>query len=159
MPAIYERECNKCDFTLPRGWGGCMYVVDGGGNRVVCRHPLERSTVELVLKKSNPEIVPHWKSYYWITFGFRNVFEVAWAKFRGQPEPINIRKMVEERTGFESYCVCQSCLQQFKIDLERDQRICPQCESVNVSNISEMVGRVCPSCGEGRITENRVGVS
>lgn len=49
MPAIYTYRCNQCDFRLPFGWGGIMYVSDDEGKRIVCRHPGEMMQVRMVL--------------------------------------------------------------------------------------------------------------
>ncbi len=142
MPRINDYKCNKCDLKLPTGWGYSFYVEDDKGNRIVCPHPAEASTVEKVLgKKPSPELV-------------------------------------QERTGFNSYCVCLDCLHQFKADLgifsryhteylainweqnkevyrweARDKRECPKCKSKNVKRVLEMVGQACPKCKEGVIEE------
>jgi len=34
MPKINEYKCNKCDFTLERGWGYRFYVEDDKGERI-----------------------------------------------------------------------------------------------------------------------------
>lgn len=46
---IYSYECSHCDFKLPSGWGGIMYVADAKGKRIICRHPGEMYQVYMVL--------------------------------------------------------------------------------------------------------------
>lgn len=86
-------------------------------------------------------------------------------------------ELVRQRTGFDSFCVCQDCLHQFTADLgkpegywspyelwleandlarpkrEKDKRECPNCNSNNVKTELEMVGQTCPKCKEGVIEE------
>ncbi len=68
------------------------------------------------------------------------------------------RELVQERTGFLSDAVCQSCLAQFGIDLERDRRRCSQCGSDNVATIEEAVGKRCPKCRKGTIEQIDTGI-
>jgi hypothetical protein len=85
------------------------------------------------------------------------------------------QKLIEARTGYNSYCVCQSCLQQFALDIgddekvwswrryyakegygalrRRDKRKCPYCKSKDVKTVMELVGQPCPKCKEGTIQE------
>lgn len=159
MPSISEYKCDMCEFFLPRGWGGYMYVIDKHGERIVCPHPLEYHVVERILKESNPEIIPEWKSHYWLTYGIRIKFRILKSKILHQTEPLNIRKLIKERTGFDEYVVCHNCLDQFKLDLKRDQRICSRCDSTHISTAREIIGKPCPQCNKGKITEKRVGIS
>lgn len=169
MPPINDYACLKCWFTLPRGWGGHMYVEDDEGRRIACGHPGEYHTVEQVLGKNAS------------------------------------RKLVKERTGFNSYCVCLDCLYQFEADLrdeianpwrsdydapdedtfliglskllavnekcvpsevwkeiskewKKDERKCPQCGSSNVKTVFELIGNPCPKCKEGTIEEIETGI-
>src|SRR5215469_12969545 len=48
MPLISTIKCDQCNLRLPTGAGGYMYVLDSAGNRIVCPHPLEASTIERV---------------------------------------------------------------------------------------------------------------
>lgn len=78
------------------------------------------------------------------------------------------------RTGFNSYCVCQDCHSQFELDLgsaetanhwrayynsfqKKDERICPKCNSINVITVFEAIGKECPKCNEGTIMEIETG--
>ena len=117
-----------------------MYVEDDAGNRIVCPHPEETSTVFHVLGK------------------------------HASPEKIRVR------TGFNSYCVCLSCKEQFELDLgdeeqsesswrffygataRKDKRMCPHCASQDVKTVIELVGNPCPECKEGVIEEIETGL-
>lgn len=83
------------------------------------------------------------------------------------------KELIAERTGFNSHCICQSCLQQFELDIgddekakswryyypimgfggiiRRDERKCPYCNSYDVKTVLELVGQTCPKCKEGVI--------
>ena len=142
MPPIYEHHCDTCEFTMPSGWGGYMYVqakicatcgeliheiedfcvgcgartetVDTAGyERITCTHPLEHKEVERVLG-ANPS-----------------------------------EEKRNNRTGFNSHCVCRDCLSQCELDVERDKRQCPDCESPRVRTLDELVDEPCPNCEEG----------
>ena len=74
-------------------------------------------------------------------------------------------KLRDERTGFNSYCICLDCLKQFEADLEikkngtsKDPRECPKCKSPNISTLKELVGQLCPKCKKGRIIEKFTGL-
>lgn len=45
---IFALKCDRCDFQVRPTGGGYMYVLDAGGNQVICPHPLEFDTVERV---------------------------------------------------------------------------------------------------------------
>ncbi len=49
MPRIYAYHCNKCEFHLPSGWGGIMYVSNDKGERIACVHPMEEKIIDSVL--------------------------------------------------------------------------------------------------------------
>jgi len=55
VPHIRDYRCDTCEFSLPSGWGGFMYVVDDDGERVTCPHPGEQFTVERVLGEDADE--------------------------------------------------------------------------------------------------------
>ena len=141
MPRINEYKCNKCGFTLEKGWGYRFYVEDDNGKRTDCHHPMERRYVAEVL---------------------------------GKNKNLSL-ELVRERTGFNSFCVCLDCLNQFKADLgqdgwspyelylehhhlprpkqAKDKRECPNCRPKKVKTELELVGEVCPKCKEGVIEE------
>jgi hypothetical protein len=57
------------------------------------------------------------------------------------------------RLGYLSDCVCKTCIHQFTIDLDRDVKQCPQCQSMQVASARGAVGGPCPSCKTGTIRE------
>lgn len=138
MPHIFEHKCNKCDLSLPTGWGYQFYVANDKGERIICLHPSERPAAE---------------------------------EFLGQEPSL---RLVFERTGFMSECICRDCLHQFRADFgstcyywhpyqmrvgfkhhlltkARDKRGCPKCESTKVGTTLEVVGRRCPKCNQGMV--------
>ncbi|OGF61374.1 MAG: hypothetical protein A2Y62_05735 [Candidatus Fischerbacteria bacterium RBG_13_37_8] len=80
-------------------------------------------------------------------------------------------ELIEERIGYNSYCVCLDCLKQFELDIgneednfdseryfyglvkKKDERKCPHCKSHNVKTSLELVGKKCPKCKEGTFRE------
>jgi len=121
MPPIRDYHCDTCDFSLPSGWGGYVYVVDDEGERVTCRHPGEQFTIDRVLGEDTDEATR------------------------------------EERTGFNSHCVCRDCLAQFELDVERDPVRCPDCDSGTVETANGIVGGQCPRCETGTVVETFTG--
>lgn len=84
------------------------------------------------------------------------------------------REVIEARMGFNSDCVCLSCLRQFELDIgddekaeslrysyratmRRDERRCPHCKSPNVKTVFELIGKPCPKCNKGTIKEIYTG--
>jgi hypothetical protein len=63
-----------------------------------------------------------------------------------------------ERTGFNSDCFCMDCLSQFRLDLDRDERTCNKCGSINVVSTKESVGKPCPQCKKGVIRAVDTGI-
>jgi len=58
------------------------------------------------------------------------------------------------RVGYLSDCVCLECTHQFSVDLDRNVKQCPQCESLRVMSARGAVGQLCPSCGNGKILQS-----
>jgi hypothetical protein len=67
-------------------------------------------------------------------------------------------ELIQERTGFNSDCVCLECLTQFNLDLDRDPRICIKCRSGNVRTLNELIDQQCPKCKKGMIREIDTGI-
>jgi DNA-directed RNA polymerase subunit RPC12/RpoP len=65
--------------------------------------------------------------------------------------------MREARTGFNSDCLCLDCLHQFQMDTKWDERVCPECNSVEIMTTRELIGKNCPRCKEGIIVEIDTG--
>ena len=80
-----------------------------------------------------------------------------------------------ERTGFNSYCICLDCHRQFELDIgddekaesswryfhgairKRDERLCLNCNSANVKTVLELIGGQCPVCRKGTVEEISTG--
>jgi len=60
--------------------------------------------------------------------------------------------------GVFSDCVCTDCLEQFRLDWNRDERKCPACNGPNVSAVEDLVGEKCPKCSRGRIIRESTGL-
>jgi hypothetical protein len=67
-------------------------------------------------------------------------------------------ELIREMTGHNSDCLCLSCLSQFEMDVDKEQRSCPGCQSNQVSAVRELVGGVCPKCKAGTIVEEDTGI-
>lgn len=46
-------------------------------------------------------------------------------------------------------CLCFDCASKFSLDVERDIKRCPNCESYNVRTFRASIAAECPSCHEG----------
>lgn len=114
MPPIWRLHCNKCDFEMPTGWGGCMYAQDETGHRILCRHPGEHSAVRRITGLSVSDAIDQGK------------------------------------VGFESDCICLSCLEKTRLDIEKDSRLCPACSNGIVVSAIELIDKKCPKCGTGK---------
>lgn len=64
---------------------------------------------------------------------------------------------IDERTGFNYYCVCVDCSTLFEKDPQRDTLVCPACQSRAVTLMTELVGSPCPACGEGTFIREDTG--
>lgn len=143
MPKLSMYECDSCKGLFHHGWGGHDYVIAENGERIVCPHPQEYQTIKKVLDLDNEEKFP--KPKFW------------WSKKKKTALRESIDKFVKERTGFHSFCVCLDCKTGNDLDLKKDKRICPMCNSANIKSILELVGDVCPVCGNGNIIERDTG--
>jgi predicted RNA-binding Zn-ribbon protein involved in translation (DUF1610 family) len=137
MPKIDKFECDKCGFRLPMGEGGYQYVTNDAGEKVVCQHPCEDLIVAQVLGFYVPEE------------------GVAATK-----PPISLeefKRLRRERIGWNLHCVCLDCLGQFDLDLMKEERVCPKCQSKEVKAEEEMVSQTCPKCKTGIIKREWTG--
>jgi hypothetical protein len=69
------------------------------------------------------------------------------------------QELIDKRTGFNSHCVCSECLEQFELDLDTDQHVCPACNSRDVKSTRELVGSNCPKCPQGKIAEEPLAIA
>ncbi len=114
-----------------------MYVKDDEDKKVICRHPVESYAIAKTLKISEHD------ARAWLMGAYNKIPE------RIIPE--ETIKLINERTGFDSDCLCSDCLSQFRIDVKKEEKKCPRCSSLNVKTQEEMINQPCPKCKEGRI--------
>jgi len=134
MPNINEYKCNKCEFSMPHGWGVYFYVVNDKGGRIVCGHPGEAEMVFEVLGKPVSSNVIRERTGFNSACVCLDCLHQFAADF-GE----------SSWTPFE----CVRTIPRFKRGI--DKRECPECSSANVKTVLEMVGKVCPKCTEGII--------
>lgn len=146
MPPIYRIVCDACGEQYGRGWGFIMYVADDCGDRIICPHPGEKFTIAHVLELSERE-------RDWMWFGFP-----WWMKAFRARRVKEIENLVKERVGTLSSCVCCNCCETFELDLVRDERKCPACDSNDVLSVSELKGKRCPACKEGAVVWMDTGI-
>ncbi len=144
MPKINEYKCNKCGFTLEKGWGYCFYVEDGQGDRIDCHHPRERRYIEQVLgKRLSLELIRE-------RTGF-NSFCVCLDCLHQFKADLGVSESYW--SPYEPY------LDEYlpRPKQAKDKRQCPSCKSTNVKTELEMIGETCPKCKEGVIKETWTG--
>jgi ssDNA-binding Zn-finger/Zn-ribbon topoisomerase 1 len=159
MPAIDRFKCDSCDFEMPAGWGGYIYVTDGDRKRVGCRHPTESSTIAKVISGIDPQYEAEMKIYSsHLLYGW-NLMKRRWkARRRREAVPLDIRVIINSRIGLSAYCICRRCLSQLNMDLRRDERVCPECGSQNLNSGHELVGGECPKCRKGKVRRISTGL-
>jgi hypothetical protein len=64
---------------------------------------------------------------------------------------------IDRRTGFNTYCFCIHCETQVDLDLDRDEKACPECRSNAVKTIDELVDEQCPVCEEATFVAEDTG--
>ena len=135
MP-IYEYKCNKCGLKLPGGWGTYMYVTDGKGKRVECRHPSEQYVVMEVLGE-NPSA------------------ELVYQRTGFNSHCVCLECLHQFDADFgESYWTSKGFPDNRPV---KDKRECPKCKSALVKTELELVGEACPKCKEGIIEKTWTG--
>ena len=70
-----------------------------------------------------------------------------------------VEEQIRGRLGYTTLCVCLDCSRLFLLDMDKDQRVCTDCNSTKMEKMSEMTGETCPKCKEGIITRDYVGVA
>jgi hypothetical protein len=139
MPPIDEFKCNKCDFSLPRGWGGYMYVLSENGERLVCPHPAEYSKIKQVLGHIPSEEEIKQKTgfnSYCVCLDCLHQFELD----LGKNETANPWR------------------ENYSAQTPRDKRQCPECHSTDVKTEYELIGEPCPKCRKGKIKKISTGI-
>ena len=66
-------------------------------------------------------------------------------------------ELVREMTVHNSYCICLSCLSQFEMDVDKETRNCPICDSSQIRTVLELENDVCPKCNIGAIIQKDTG--
>jgi len=66
--------------------------------------------------------------------------------------------LINQRTGFTSGYLCLECLADPILDLTRDARVCPKCNSSRLARFHEMVDGPCSRCKKGTIQEIDTGI-
>jgi DNA-directed RNA polymerase subunit RPC12/RpoP len=66
-------------------------------------------------------------------------------------------ELIREMIGQNYDCLCLSCLSQFEMDVDKEPRSCPNCNSNQVSTVLELVDGVCPKCKGGTIIQKDTG--
>lgn len=164
MPPVNDYKCSLCDFTLPSGWCGYMYVENEIKQRIPCAHPGEERNVEKVLGVNYRQV-----------FGAKNYLHSDYSKAKrwwsGRRK--SDLKLIRERTGYNSFCVCLDCINIFVLDLgdeesewramysfnrPKDQRLCTKCNSTNIKTMFELIKQPCPKCRTGKIIEIVTGI-
>lgn len=148
MPRIDEIVCNKCGYTIHRGWGGQFYYLQSNGKRLTLWHPGEFTRLIKYYNKDRGKetgSLPSSAGYEFMK--------------TGTPETL------KHCTGFISDCLCLDCLTINHLDLRDedvgwrhiyysneghvDDRECGKCGSKKVKTVLELLGESCPKCNEG----------
>jgi hypothetical protein len=64
---------------------------------------------------------------------------------------------IDRRAGFNTHCFCIHCGTQVDLNLDRDEKACPECRSNTVKTIDELVDQQCPVCETGTIVAEDTG--
>jgi hypothetical protein len=60
--------------------------------------------------------------------------------------------------GLQSYCLCFDCLAQVELDLDKDIKRCPKCQSLNVKSANGAIASRRPKCKNGVFREESTGM-
>lgn len=174
MPPINDFVCHTCRKSIHQGWGSYMYVTTTDGERIICPHPEEHTIIAQVLNLTLEEVIfadlesnkAQEKPPWWWSRKRRAEYEQANQLLAERTRLIAEQrgKLIEERTGYQTFCICFECKESCYLDVgcamegepisnPRDKRQCPTCGAENVKTLYEMIGEPCPLCGEGRIEE------
>lgn len=128
MPYLYKYYCTECDFSMP--YGGFQYVTADNGDRVRCKHPSERYTIEKVLGdlSKNPDIVEQRTGYADLCLCLDCMFQF--------PADFGFKFTFEDGPRYYS-------------SRARDKQECPKCKSSNIQTVRFMIDKECPKCHKG----------
>lgn len=124
--------CLNCGLHLPCPRWGSFYVTDEEGNRIVLEGDLESTIIAGTLGIDEQAITGC------VCAPGRDAASV---------------RLMEERMGYSSLCLCRSCLEMCLLDIKRDALRCPTCGSGDVKTFIQVIGTVCPRCGTGTLEE------
>jgi hypothetical protein len=160
MPPINIYACKTCRIKFHVGWGGYRYVETNDGQRKECAHPIEDAEIAKTLGLTYDEVCEiRWKKPAW------------WWSNKRRKRYEEIAQLIEERTGYNSLCICLNCKKPAYLDLgdaetakaswryhygavkHKDKRQCPDCGDLEIMSLFEMLGKPCPLCGRGRVEE------
>ena len=149
MRRIYVK-CSDCDLRLSKN--KTMYISDLNGKRVKCFHPCEGDTIWEVIR---PELNWLQKKVTDSPFGLFEFINIKQKlnllqKLLGFKD---IPKLTNERTGILTNVICFDCCNRFNIDMDRDNLVCPSCQSQNVKSASKIDNEECPKCHSGVLQE------
>lgn len=151
MPPISIFLCKFCKTYFHIGWGGYQYVISDAGKSIPCPHPVEEDKISKVLHIDIEEMYQVQEDHYkWQKPAW------WWSKKRRKRYE-QVKQLLKDRTGFNSFCICLSCKKGIALDMHKEKRQCPACGSSSVKTILELVGRTCPLCRAGRIQEIETG--
>ncbi len=125
-------DCPGCGLHLPCPSWGFFYVTDEKGSRI----PLEGNMESTIIAE---------------TLGIDEQ-AITGCVFAPGRDAVSVRLM-EERVGYASFCLCRTCLERCSLDGKRDVFRCPSCGSEDVKTFIQLIGTACPRCGRGMLEE------
>jgi DNA-directed RNA polymerase subunit RPC12/RpoP len=124
--------CTSCGFTLDESHGGYLYVKNDNGVKVPLKDKHEQEAIARILLNEEFSLCPDDANL--------------------SQETIDI---LEERVGYLSACLCMNCLDQFGLDLRKDEIECPHCKSHRVETFLAILYKPCPKCRAGLLDDTR----
>ncbi|MHB8109726.1 MAG: hypothetical protein ACYDHW_06810 [Syntrophorhabdaceae bacterium] len=125
--------CEKCGLQVPCPSWGFFYVIDNEGNKLILERQLESAIIADALGINEDDI--------------------SGCVFSPERSEASV-KLMQERVGYKSFCLCRTCLEQCSFDKNRDIVECPSCGSKDVMMLIQLIGTRCPNCKEGKLVEN-----
>jgi hypothetical protein len=144
-----------------------MYVEDDDGRRIICPHPAEQETVDEVLKGKNLSSEEKERRLGFnsdcVCLDCLHQFEADLRDeeanpWRDYPTSEQLLKGLKKLLSVTEKCITREMWNEIAKDWEKDERICPQCSSINVKTVFELIGQRCPKCKEGFIEEIVTGM-